>query len=139
MTDITEFEAQIRAITEEYASNDLTHAQGEIMIEQATQALLMNHLQNTPDEVLEAAFHAYAQFQVEAFRQDDVTENEAVAIIEQRAQDYFDKSRSPEDVEKLWAPYDEKIEDIKNGEDNGQPVTRHQDNSEGFWEGFSLN
>lgn len=141
MTSITEFLLQAENIIEQYADNDLTYAQGEIMIDQVTQNLLMQHLENTPDDVLEASFHAYATFQLEAFRQGDVTENEAVAIIEQRAQDYFDKSRSPKDVEKLWAPYDKKVEDIKNGEENDpSPISGHEDDTpEGFWGPFSLN
>lgn len=138
MSSGAKFLVQTQSILSDYADEELTYAQAEIMIDEATQSLLMEHLEDTPDDVLEMAFHAHAALQLEAFRQEDVTENEAVAIIEQRAQDYFDKSRSPEEIEKLWRPYDQKVEDIASGNDTGRPIKGQQD-ADGFWEGFSLN
>lgn len=139
MSPLDEFKREADSIFEEYATQQITHAQAEIMLQGATDEMLMAYLTDTPDNILENAFHACARLQLEAYRQEDVTENEAIALIEQRAQDLFDKSRPPEEIENLWRAYDNKLEEIKKDGDNDHTGTQPPDDPHGYWGPFSLN
>tara|TARA_R110001592_G_scaffold29350_10_gene106673 strand:+ start:52765 stop:53205 length:441 start_codon:yes stop_codon:yes gene_type:complete len=141
--DASQYVERINNILEQYNAEDgLSYAQANIMVDQETQEFLMHYLQETPDEVLEVAYSAYASLQVQAYNQGDISQSEASNLISQRSVDLFSLSRSPEEIEKLWEPFEKLLyPDDAEEQQSDMEASHHSglDDRDGFFGAFSLN
>lgn len=159
MGNLDEFTMAIAGISHSYKIDDIGYSQAEFLVGEEVDKLLSGYPLDVPDRIMETAFEAFADLQIQAYHQQDVTESEAINAISQRAEDLFDKSRSPKDIMALCKPYEahlhgddaESAENFTHSDNDGSDgmhstnrIQGYVDEDEdkdppGFFGGFSLN
>lgn len=146
MSALNEYTLATAQIMSQYNHGELSYTQASVVLDEETDALLRNYLLDTPDTILEASFEAYADLQVAASENQDVTKSEASNLIYQRAENIFDKTRPPEAIDALCKPYENAIFGEENNEDleseaadNSSPLDGFDENDTNWFGPFSLN
>ncbi|MBK9586282.1 MAG: hypothetical protein KA099_13215 [Alphaproteobacteria bacterium] len=114
MSNISQHKARTQQIIEEMGNGDesISYESASFQIEEANSELLAQHVVDTPDEVIDQVFEAFAAMQVRASELGNVTPVEGIRLIGERAKDMFENYRGWEAVEKAVRPHQDKLEKL---------------------------
>lgn len=90
----------------------LSYESASVQLEEANSELLAQHVVDTPDEVIDQVYEAFAELQVRAAELGNVTPVEGIRLIGERAKDLFENYRGWEAVEKAVRPHQDKLEKL---------------------------
>ncbi len=116
MSDLSQHKARTRQIIEEMGDGEISYESASVQIEQANSELLAQHVVDTPDNVLDEVFAAFAELQVRAAEIGNVTPVEGIRLVGERAEDLFENYRGWEAVEKAIRPYQDRLEKLEETE-----------------------
>ncbi len=112
MSNITQHKARTQQIIEEMGNEEISYESASVQLEEANSELLAQHVVDTPDEVIDQVYEAFAELQVRAAELGNVTPVEGIRLIGERAKDLFENYRGWEAVEKAVRPHQDKLEKL---------------------------
>lgn len=114
MGAIEEFKESVREIALGLSGGQQSYLAANVELDLATSELLGAYALDTPDNVLDEAFKAYAEIHVLAAERGQISRAEACHLINDRASELFEDWRGWEAVENMVKPYWDKLEDREN-------------------------
>lgn len=111
MGAVEEFKQSVREIAAGLSGGQQSYLGANVQLDLATSELLGAYALDTPDNVLDEAFRAYADIHVLAAEKGQISRAEASHLINDRATELFEDWRGWEAVENMVKPYWDRLED----------------------------
>ena len=121
MEPLEEKKEKIRGLAGEMNAGGLTYTAVNVRLDMATSDLLGTYIIDTPDEIIDTVFDAYAEIHVLAAQRGQLTNAEASHLINDRAVELFEDYRGWEVVEQKVKPFWDRLDQESMGTE-GPPI-----------------